>query len=40
MDITKIDENKAALVMFIGDEHDYSIYDEEAAGCGNCGGYE
>ena len=36
MDITRIDENKAALVMFVGNEYDYSIYDEEAAGCGNC----
>ena len=36
MDITKLCDDTAALVKFIGDEHDYSIYDEEKAGCGNC----
>ena len=29
-------QEKAALVKFIGDENDYTIYDEEKAGCGNC----
>ena len=36
MDISKINEERVALVTFIGDEHDYTIYDAEAAGCGNC----
>ncbi len=36
MDITKLDQNTPALVRFIGDENDYTIYDEEKAGCGNC----
>lgn len=36
MDISKLNQDIPALVKFIGDEHDYSIYDEEAAGCGNC----
>ncbi len=37
-EILKIAEavKKPALVEFIGDEHDYSIFDEEAAGCGQC----
>ena len=36
MDITKLCEDNPALVTFIGDETHYTIYDEEAAGCGNC----
>ena len=37
MDITKFnEESPVALVVFIGDEHDYTIYDAEKAGCGNC----
>lgn len=36
MDITKLCEDNPALVKFIGDETHYTIYDEEAAGCGNC----
>ena len=36
MDLEKIDETNPALVKFIGCEDDYSIYDEEKAGCGNC----
>ena len=36
MDLTKLNEDSPALVRFIGDENDYTIYDEEKAGCGNC----
>lgn len=36
MDIMNLNTEKAALVMFVGNERDYTIYDSEVAGCGNC----
>ncbi len=36
IDEKRINEDTPALVRFIGDEHDYTIYDAEKAGCGNC----